>query len=67
MNLAPRYLELANPPEAVSQETRHLEFEVKADKRAEPSALRGYALYYVCEDVDGTCLYRRQDISMELK
>ena len=26
-----------------------------------------YALYYVCEDIDGTCLYRRQDVSLEVE
>ena len=26
----------------------------------------GYALYYVCEDIDGTCLYRRQDLEVEV-
>jgi hypothetical protein len=62
-----QHQELANPPAAVSQETRHLEFEVKADNQAEKPVLKGYVLYYVCEDVDGTCLYRRQDISVELK
>jgi tetratricopeptide (TPR) repeat protein len=67
LNVDPQYLKLANPPEAVSQETRHLEFEVKTDTLAQASTLRAYALYYVCEDVDGTCLYRRQDISIELK
>jgi hypothetical protein len=67
LNVDSQYQKLANPPGAVSQETRHLEFEVKADQHAESLVLEGYALYYVCEDVDGTCLYRRQDISVELK
>ena len=26
--------------------------------------LKCYALYYVCEDVNGICLYRRQDVSL---
>ena len=25
-----------------------------------------YALYYVCEDVRGTCLYRRQDVTVRV-
>jgi hypothetical protein len=25
----------------------------------------GYALYYVCEDVEGLCLYRRQDLELQ--
>ena len=28
--------------------------------------LPGYALYYVCEGVQGQCLYRRQDIAVKL-
>ena len=26
-----------------------------------------YSLYYVCEDVDGVCLYRRQDLNVPLR
>lgn len=56
------------PPEAVSQETRTLEVEVRAPKRVRGQSVRipGYALYYVCEDVDGICMYRRQDVALEL-
>lgn len=25
------------------------------------------ALYYVCEDVDGTCVYRRQDVTLAVQ
>jgi len=28
--------------------------------------LSAYALYRVCEDVGGTCLYRRQDVAVEI-
>ncbi len=31
---------------------------------AGPRTLAGYALYYVREDVNGTCLYRRQDFEI---
>lgn len=52
-----------NPPEVVSLEERKVEYEVRCaeDAAAGSYPLRGYALYYVCEDVNGTCLYRRQD------
>jgi hypothetical protein len=48
----------------VSQETRTIEFELKCPEKARPSSVSipAYALYYVCEDVNGTCLYRRQDV-----
>lgn len=59
------YLKVARPPQVVSQEVRKLEFELKSAADSTGSAkIPAYALYYVCEDVDGTCLYRRQDISI---
>ncbi len=63
-----RYLTVANPPKEVSQETRTVEFEVRVPPGAkgESARLPAYALYYVCEDVDGTCLYRRQDLPVEI-
>lgn len=63
-----RHLSLPNPPELVSDEARRLEFEVKAPADFEGSAtVPGYALYYVCEDIKGTCLYRRQDFALEVR
>ncbi len=63
-----QYLTVANPDKEVSQETRELEFEVRVPDGAEGTALQVpvYALYYVCEDEDGTCLYRRQDIPVAI-
>jgi len=54
------------PSEPVSQEVRRVEFELEG-----PVTLAGeaeipvYAFYYICEDVDGTCLFRRQDILLD--
>ncbi len=64
-----QYLTVARPPAIVSQETRQVEFELRSPASATPGAVTvpGYALYYVCEDVDGTCLYRRQDVSLEIQ
>ncbi len=63
-----RYRTVGRPPEVVSQEARQIEFEVRSPKDAGTGrvVIPGYALYYVCEDVDGTCLYRRQDVELEL-
>ncbi len=56
------------PPEAVSQETRRLEFEVQSPESAAGTiTVPAYALYYVCEDVDGTCLFRRRDIDIRIE
>ena len=60
---------LPNPPQAVSLEERRVEFEVRCDDDATAGSrlLSGYALYYVCEDVNGTCLYRRRDFETALE
>jgi tetratricopeptide (TPR) repeat protein len=62
-------LALPNPPQPTSLETRTLEFELLAPASSAPGtyALAAYAVYYVCEDVNGTCLYRRQDIPLQVK
>jgi tetratricopeptide (TPR) repeat protein len=64
-----RRLTFPNPPRPVSQEVRKVEFEIKAPGQSNPGAteIPGYALYYVCEDVKGTCLYRRQDVSVRVE
>ena len=52
-----RAVTVANPPEPVSTETRTVELEIKApDAATGRYRLPGYALYYVCEDANGTCL-----------
>lgn len=63
-----RYLTLPRPPEPVSEETRVLEVEVRAPSRfsARRVNIPAYALYYVCEDIDGVCMYRRQDVTLRV-
>jgi len=62
------YWTVANPPEVVSQEDRVVEFELRSPEKPGGSVtLPAYALYYVCEDIDGTCLYRRQDIPLQVR
>ena len=56
-----------NAPAEVSTEQRSVEFELQAPAdAAAPAKIRAYALYYVCEDRDGVCLYRRQDIAIAI-
>ena len=62
---------LASDPveEAVSDEVRRLDFEVQVPADAAPEStlsLSAYALYYVCEDVDGQCRFLRGDIPIEI-
>lgn len=54
-----------NPPSAVTQEERQIEIELNGPEDfSESVTIPGYSLYFVCEDVNGTCLYRRQDFSI---
>jgi len=48
---------------AVSTEPREVQFELKAPSVLEGRTVEvpGYALYYVCQEADGVCLFRRQD------
>ena len=57
-----------NPDQAVSKEVRKIEFELTWPNTevAKFLVLPAYALYYVCEDVNGTCLYRRRDIPIKI-
>ena len=51
----------------VSQETRTVEYDVTLPHAANGRVtLPGYALYYVCEDVNGVCMYRRHDITVTI-
>ncbi len=67
-NVSTPYQLLPNPESAVSSETRRAEFEIHRvyQANAPHRNLTAYALYYVCEDLDGTCLYRRQDLHIPL-
>ena len=62
------HLTLPLPPDELSLEPRHFELELRAPEHIAAGVryLRGYALYYICEDTSGVCLFRRQDIEIEL-
>lgn len=59
--------ELAQAKQAESVEARTFEFEVKLPKDATDAKLQGYALYYVCEDKEGKCLYLRRDFEVTVR
>lgn len=62
-----RLVRVPNPPEVLSTEPREIQFEVRSPPDGTGEAhIPAYALYYVCEDVDGTCLYRRQDLEVRV-
>jgi len=57
---------LGDRPE--TNEVRSFEFELKSPDNAQDKVrLSTYMLYYVCEGVDGTCLYLRQDIPVDVQ
>ncbi len=52
---------------AVSDEVRRVEFEIRSPESPHgPGEIKAYALYYVCEGRQGQCLYRRQDLSLQI-
>lgn len=63
-----RLVTVASPPQPVSKEPREVEFEVRGPRQrsARPVTLSAYVLYYVCEDVNGVCMYRRQDVPITI-
>ena len=56
------------PMEAATKEVRTIEIEVRAPEelRGRSITIPAYALYYVCEDITGICMYRRQDVAIEI-
>ena len=61
--VAPQLLTAPQGNKPETSEPRRLEFEVKVPADAGgTTTLTAYALYYACEDVDGTCQFLRQDI-----
>jgi tetratricopeptide (TPR) repeat protein len=53
--------------DAVSDEDRELDFDIKAPKEAEGKVhLSAYALYHVCDDKGGRCQFLRLDVPIEL-
>ena len=56
----------ASPPEVTDRKPRHLEFELEQSMTNAADTISGYALYNVCESVNGICLYRREDFTINL-
>lgn len=50
-----------------SRETRVIEFELQSPEKTNVEAVKAYALYNVCEDAGGQCLYLRQDITLPIR
>lgn len=61
-----RGIELPNPRDPESDETRAVDFEVQVDPQARAGSIRGYVLYFACDNETGQCLYRRQEFEIPL-
>jgi tetratricopeptide (TPR) repeat protein len=66
--ISDRRLTLPNATRPVSDESRRVEFEVRAPTNAPlgPVRMPGYALYGVCDHPSGRCLYRRLDVAAKI-
>lgn len=64
-----RLVQQPRPTQALSREERLFEFELRAPDGAAAGGVMipAYALYYVCEDTAGACLYRRQDVEIPVQ
>ena len=62
------HLENPSPPRReVSAEARSVEFELRVKSgQSLPDTIAGAAYYYVCEDVDGTCLFLRKPVEIRV-
>lgn len=60
------FLELAGSSEEVSSEVRRVEFELRGPQDSKLMAIPIVLLAHVCEGVDGTCVYRRIEVSAPL-
>ena len=61
-----QHLTAPNARKAVSTETRRVEFEIHYNNAGTGGEIkvRGYALYYVCEDENGQCMFLRRDFQV---
>lgn len=62
----PRSQAIDVPAEPSSDETRHIEFEVRVPDDVAPGShsLEAVLAFHVCEDETGVCMYRRRDVSV---
>lgn len=60
-------LETAQGSEPESDEPRSVDFELRSPTNTSIRTIKAYALYYVCEEQGGRCLYRRKDIEIPIR
>ena len=64
--LGGRLLEDGGPARELSDEVRRFTIDVRLSQEAPDGVLEGYALFYACEGVDGTCVYLRKDFRVPI-
>ena len=64
--MASPLVQIPNPPAVTDKAPRIIEFELIQVQDAPASEISGYALYNICEEINGTCLFRRQDFSVPI-
>lgn len=65
--LSDQLIEFEQPQTTESHEARGVEFELAMPADANESVtVTGFVLYYVCEDTNGQCLFRRQDLKFQI-
>lgn len=63
-----RHQLLPTGPADISDETRHIEYELSIPPDARtPGVIGGHLLYYVCEGASGVCVYRRKDLRIPVE
>lgn len=61
------WIEAPSPETAESRETRHFEFELQSPEDTAVQHIEAYALYYICEEIGGQCLYRRTNLKIPIR
>ena len=58
----------SNPSQSASREIRQIAFEARPPESdgSEAITIRGYAVYFICEEIHSTCMLRRQDFSFRI-
>lgn len=64
----PQHQALSVPPEATSDERRHVEFEVRVPEECADGVYSAEVvmLYHICEDETGVCMIRRRNITVSI-
>jgi hypothetical protein len=60
-------LEAPQPNEPESRELRNLDIELQSPAATNVEMVHAHALYYVCDEQGGQCLYRRKDIQIPIR